>query len=109
MRINTSCVRSSAASTLDVKRYARLNIRREYADTMSSHAAIARSGTLDEFRTIYLGHRLLKLQKRILPKAVAPGLKQQSTNTSPCQCRVTRAKTSKFQQIRIYVRLLDCQ
>src|SRR5688572_497991 len=36
--MKTSCVRSSAASTFDVKRYARLKIRRENAVTISSQA-----------------------------------------------------------------------
>jgi hypothetical protein len=38
MRIKTSCVKSSAASTLEVNRKARLKMRREKLETISSQA-----------------------------------------------------------------------
>src|SRR4051812_47470776 len=76
MRMKTSCVRSSAASAFEVNRYARLKIRREKPNTISSQATPSPARALRTRSAPLISTAAFKASKSVLSKRNASYEKQ---------------------------------
>ncbi len=94
MRMKTSCVRSSAASGFDVKRYARLKIRLEKAWTISSHATPSPARALRTSSAPFVCTAAFRASKCLLLREKMPSQPALSKLFYDSKCLKVPTKTS---------------